>query len=1041
MIDSTQDVLSSPVHRNRRRSASVSAARPTKSAAASSKKSLNVERVFSDPNVNPFDQLEWERRTAEITDDAGKVIFKQENVEVPKGWSLLATKVVVSKYFYGEQGTSERETSVRQLIHRITRTIADWGIKDGYFSKAAGETFYNELTWLFVNQFGAFNSPVWFNVGLYHEYKIGKQSSRGNWYYNHKTGQAERARTPYEYPQCSACFIQSVDDNMESIMQLASSEAMLFKFGSGTGTDLSPLRSSKEKLSGGGRPSGPLSFLKVYDQVANVVKSGGKTRRAAKMNTLRDWHGDIEEFIDAKQKEERKAWALIEQGYDGSYNGEAYGSVMYQNENLSVRVSDEFMQAAVDGKEWWTRSITTGKPLQKKDASALLNKIAEGTWVCGDPGLQYDGAIHKWHTCKGTEPIHSTNPCSEYVFLNNTACNLASLNLMKFKKADGTFDVERYKAAVRIFITAQEILVDNASYPTKDIAENSHIYRTLGLGYANLGSLIMSYGLPYDSDQGRALAGALTAIMTGHAYERSAEIASVIGPFKGYRDARCAHVSKPLAKDNVASMLGVIQQHREAVEEIQPSEEFHYLKEEARHCWDGALEKGGAAGYRNAQVTVLAPTGTIAFLMDCDTTGIEPDIALVKYKLLAGGGMLKIVNRTVPEGLRRLGYTEADLQRIIAHIEKHDTIEDAQENGQTDRSGLKPEDLGVFDCAFKAYKGQRSIPSLAHLRMMAAAQPFISGAISKTVNMPANSSVESIRDAYVQAWKMGLKCVAIYRDGSKRSQPLNTKRTNEGGNKTEAKENSALEAQVQELEAEVANLREMAGKPLRRRLADTRTAVTHKFDIAGHEGYLTVGLFEDKQPGELFITMAKEGSTIGGLMDGIGTLTSMALQYGVPLDALVRKFAHQRFEPSGFSSNPEIRNASSITDYVFRWLAMQFVPGYRQAHSPLVNQPELAMPGLLEEEKKQINRPVPELPLSEDTDILEVKPAGTNGNGNGHGHEKKTPVMPVRTIKNLSDSVAHFQQDAPTCPGCGHVAVRNGACYKCLNCGESLGCS
>jgi ribonucleoside-diphosphate reductase alpha chain len=529
--------------------------------------------------------------------------------------------------------------------------------------------------------------------------------------------------------------------------------------------------------------------------------------------------------------------------------------------------------------------------------------------------------------------------------------------------------------------------------------------------------------------------------MTGHAYERSAEIASVIGPFKGYRDARCAHVSKPLAKDNVESMLGVIQQHRDAVEEIQPSNEFNYLKEEARRCWDGALRLGKSAGYRNAQVTVLAPTGTIAFLMDCDTTGIEPDIALVKYKLLAGGGMLKIVNRTVPEGLRRLGYSDAQIQGIIAHIEKHDTIEDVEENGETIRSGLKAEDLGVFDCAFKAYKGKRSIPYLAHLKMMGAAQPFISGAISKTVNMPGHSTVADIRDAYVQAWKMGLKCVAIYRDGSKRSQPLNTKRTNDGGDKSEGKESSAYESRVKELEAEVANLREMDGKPLRRRLADTRTAITHKFDIAGHEGYLTVGLFDDGQPGELFITMAKEGSTIGGLMDGIGTLTSMALQYGVPLEALVRKFAHQRFEPSGFSKNPEIRNATSITDYVFRWLAFQFVPGYREAHSPLVNQPELAIPGLLEAEKKQVNRPVPELPLSEDTDIVEVKPSGTNGRGNGHSHEKKAATAVSRTIKNLSDAVAHFQADAPTCPGCGHVAVRNGACYKCLNCGESLGCS
>jgi ribonucleoside-diphosphate reductase alpha chain len=1040
MIDASQEVLSVVPRQNRRRAA-VAASRANKSYSASGKKSLNLKRVFSDANTNPFDQVEWEQRTAEITDDAGKVIFKQENVEVPKSWSLLATKVVVSKYFYGEQGTSERETSVRQLIDRICRTIADWGVKDGYFTKAAGKVFYDELTWLCVNQYGAFNSPVWFNVGLYHQYGVGNNSSKGNWYYNPKTGQTERAKTQYEYPQCSACFIQSVKDDMESIMHLASSEAMLFKFGSGTGTDLSPLRSSKEKLSGGGRPSGPLSFLKVYDQVANVVKSGGKTRRAAKMNTLRDWHGDIEEFIDAKQKEEKKAWALIEQGYDGSYNGDAYGSVMYQNENLSVRVSDEFMQAAVDGKEWWTRAVTTSKPLHKKDASTLLNKIAEGTWICGDPGLQYDGAIQKWHTCKGTEPIHSTNPCSEYVFLNNTACNLASLNLMKFKREDGKFDVERFKAAVRIYITAQEILVDNASYPTKEIAENSHIYRTLGLGYANLGSLCMSYGLPYDSDEGRALAGAITAIMTGHSYEQSAEIASVIGPFKGYGDARCAHVSKPLAQDNVASMLGVIQGHRDAVEAIQPSEEFNYLKAEARQCWDGALASGRKAGYRNAQVTVLAPTGTIAFLMDCDTTGVEPDIALVKYKLLAGGGMLKIVNRTVPQGLRRLGYSAQEIEKVVAHIEKFDTIEDVQEDGKPVRSGLKPEHLPVFDCAFKPYRGVRSIQYLAHLKMMGAAQPFISGAISKTVNMPNESTVEDIRDAYVQAWKMGLKCVAIYRDGSKRSQPLNTKRTNEGGDKTAAAaptsaDAAELQSRLDELETEVDRLRELAGQPLRRRLTDTRTALTHKFDIAGHEGYLTVGLFENGLPGELFITMAKEGSTIGGLMDGIGTLTSLALQYGVPLEALVRKFAHVRFEPSGFTKNPDIRNAASIIDYVFRWMAIQFIPGYREASSPNRNQPELAMPGLHEAEKKKINRPVPELQLAEDSEVLDVKVEAENGNGH-----RRSSASAERKIKSLSDTIAHFQKDAPTCPSCGHMAVRNGACYKCLNCGESLGCS
>src|SRR2546425_1736576 len=569
MIDARNEPMPAAASPRRRRPASVTANHD-----AASRKMLRVERIFSDPKVKPFDQIEWERRTAEITDDSGKVIFKQEDVEVPKSWSLLATKVVVSKYFYGEQNTSERETSVRQLVHRICRTIADWGVRDGYFSKADGETFYDELTWLCVNQYGAFNSPVWFNVGLYHQYGIGQDGGAGNYFYNRETGRAERAATQYEYPQSSACFIQSVGDTMEDIMRLATSEAMLFKYGSGTGSDLSPLRSTREKLSGGGRPSGPLSFLKVYDQVANVVKSGGKTRRAAKMNTLYDWHGDIEEFIDAKQKEEKKAWALIEQGYDGSYNGDAYGSVMYQNENLSVRASDEFLQAALTGKEWWTRSITTGQPLQKKDAAALLNKIAEGTWICGDPGLQYDGAIQKWHTCKGTEPIHSTNPCSEYVFLNNTACNLASLNLMKFKREDGKFDIERFKAAVRIFITAQEILVDNASYPTKEIAENSHIFRTLGLGYANLGSLIMSYGLSYDSDEGRALAGALTSIMTGHAYEQSAEMSAIMGAFPGYDDARCSGVTKPLKKNNIASMLGVIELHRNSVETIHPSAEF-----------------------------------------------------------------------------------------------------------------------------------------------------------------------------------------------------------------------------------------------------------------------------------------------------------------------------------------------------------------------------------------------------------------------------------------------------------------------------------
>ena len=1046
MIDARDPIAQSPGKPTSRKGDAVSAKQRPGARVKTARMSSRIERVFSDQKIKPLDQIEWDSRTAEIGDESGKVIFKQTDVEVPKSWSLLATKVVVSKYFYGEQHTPERETSVRQLVHRVTRTIADWGVKDGYFSKADGEVFYDELTWLCVNQFGAFNSPVWFNVGLYHEYGVGKNSAKGNWYYDREHAVGQRANTQYEYPQASACFIQSVADNMEDIMRLAYSEAMLFKYGSGTGTDLSPIRSSKEKLSGGGRPSGPLSFLKVYDQVANVVKSGGKTRRAAKMNTLRDWHGDIEEFIDAKQKEEKKAWSLIEQGYDGSYNGDAYGSVMYQNENLSVRVSDEFMEAALDNREWWTRSVTSGQPLHKKDASSLLNKIAEGTWICGDPGLQYDGAIQKWHTCKGTEPIHSTNPCSEYVFLNNTACNLASLNLMKFKREDSAFDIERFKAAVRIFITAQEILVDNASYPTKEITENSHIFRTLGLGYANLGSLIMSYGLPYDSDEGRALAGAITAIMTGHAYEQSAELSRIAAPFKGYHDARCAHVPAPLKKNNVDSMLDVVRQHRGAVEQIQPSSEFHYLKEEARRCWDRALEKGLQHGYRNAQVTVLAPTGTIDFLMDCDTTGVEPDIALVKYKLLAGGGMLKIVNRTVPEALSKLAYSKTGIDGIIAHIEKYDTIEDVEENGRVVPSGLKSAHLPVFDCAFKPFQGRRSIPYMAHLKMMGAAQPFVSGAISKTVNLPKECSVGDIRDAYVQAWKMGLKCVAIYRDGSKRSQPLNTKKGSEGPDSTAPTAADSVE-RIKTLESELGRLREAAGQPLRRRLPETRTALTHKFDIAGHEGYLTVGLFSgDGQPGELFITMAKEGSTIGGLMDSVATLTSMSLQYGVPLEALVKKFSHQRFEPSGFTKNPEIRNASSIIDYIFRWMALQFIPGYREANSPTRNQPDLALPGLLEEAKKKVNRPVPELPLSDDDTSILVKseiqpqtaalPLQTTLQTTG-----STAAAHGRVLVSLSDTIAHFQQDAPTCPNCGHVAVRNGACYKCLNCGESLGCS
>lgn len=932
---------------------------------------LAVPRIFSTAGVSPFDQVEWESRKASITDDKGNIIFEQDNIQVPKTWSMLATNVVASKYFYGDHTKSERESSVRQLVHRVTRTIADWGIRDGYFrSPEDGEVFYQELTYLCLNQYGAFNSPVWFNCGLYHEYGIGKESGSGNNYYDRKTHQVGQASTQYEYPQCSACFIQHVDDTMESIMELARSEAMLFKFGSGTGSDLSTIRSAREKMSGGGRPSGPLSFLKVYDAIASVVKSGGKTRRAAKMNTLKDWHPDIKEFIEAKSSEEKKAWALIEQGYAGDFNGEAYGSVCFQNENLSIRVTDKFLQAVIDDKDWhthWVTNPSVAGPTYK--AREMMRWIAEGTWVCGDPGVQFEDTIQKWHTCKAAAPINSSNPCSEYMFLDNTACNLASLNLMKFMKPDGRLDVERFKAAVEIFITAQEIIVDNASYPTRDIARNSHIYRTLGLGYANLGGLLMSQGLPYDSDEGRAMASAITAIMHCHAYAQSARIARFMGPFEDY-------------DRNRDSMLGVIDLHRQAACDIS-GESPDYLRQAARACADEALELGKAHGYRNAQVTVLAPTGTIGFMMDCDTTGVEPDIALVKYKLLAGGGMLKIVNRTVKPALLRLGYSEPQADAIIRYIDEHDTIEGAPE--------LKDEHLPVFDCAFKPRNGSRYIPYSAHIRMMAAVQPFLSGAISKTVNMPNDATVEEIMQTYIEGWRLGLKALAIYRDGCKRSQPVSTGKKEEEKKKPPVAETGSNGAKP---------------RPLRRRMPSTRRSVTHKFDIAGHEGYLTVGLYDDGKPGELFITMAKEGSTVGGLMDAFGTAISMCLQYGVPVKSLVEKFAHTRFEPSGFTKNPDIPIAKSLPDYIFRWLGMTFMDGYKEPATKTLAAPE----------------------------TVSAEPAETL--------PPASASEPGGMAKNRIDSqFEHFMEDAPVCDNCGAITVRNGACYRCFNCGNSMGCS
>ncbi len=998
--------------------------RPETATEAAPSKGLRVEQFFSAAGVNPFDQLEWEVRSAKILDDNGQTIFEQNNIEVPTTWSQLATKVVASKYFYGDIESDQREHSVRQLVHRVCWTIAQRGKKDGYFaSDEDAENFYNELTWLCVNQYGAFNSPVWFNVGLFDVYGVGGSKHNFHWDPRHK--KAVVCDNSYEYPQASACFIQSVKDSMEDIMRLATSEAMLFKHGSGTGTDLSTLRSSKEKLSGGGKPSGPLSFMRVYDQIAAVIKSGGKTRRAAKMQSLKVDHPDIKEFITCKTEEEKKAWALVEAGYNGEHNGEAYDSVMFQNSNLSVRVTDEFMQAVERDDKWVTHAVTTGEKVGEYSARELMELIAEGTRICGDPGLQYHSTINRWHTCPNSGPINASNPCSEYMFIDDSACNLASLNLMKFRGEDGSFDVNSFKKAVRIFIIAQEILVDNGSYPDESITANSHRFRPLGLGYANLGSFVMSLALGYDSDQARVIAAAVSAIMTAAAYSASTEIASVKGPFEKFGENR-------------DTMLKVINMHRQHAYDIPESHCPDYLRNAAKDTWDEVLDAGSKVGFRNAQVTVLAPTGTIGFMMDCDTTGVEPDIALVKYKLLAGGGMLKLVNKTVPMALERLGYSAEDIKSICDCIDKNETIEGAPK--------LNAGHLPVFDCAFKPRNGKRCIHYMAHLKMMAAVQPFISGAISKTINMPKESTTEQIAQAYTEGWKLGLKAVAIYRDCSKRLQPVSTKRYKAAKAAEEAEQ----------------------FRPFRRRLPDTRKSITHKFSVAGHEGYLTVGLYEDGQPGELFITMAKEGSTVGGLMDVIGTCTSMALQYGVPLVTLVDKFRHARFEPSGMTSNRDIPFAKSLIDYIFCWLGCQFIPGYAEKNIP--NRTDGADPAenkntttarQLVEKTKDLAKKIAEAKATmktkpeEEEEFSEEKP--TSGASAGRFSDLVSRISSfigtavsetagpsqaeAKVMQQFNAQFEHFQDDAPACDICGSITVRNGNCYKCFNCGNSMGCS
>ncbi len=1358
-----------------------------------------VPRVFSKEGVRPFDEVDWDLRTAEIKDERGRAIFQQVDCQIPRTWSQLATNVVVSKYFYGDVAAGngspadgKREFSVRQLVDRVTRTIADWGKADGYFATTEdADRFYDELTALCLHQYGSFNSPVWFNVGLYHQYGIAGPANNYRW--DEETRAVIKAESAYEYPQSSACFIQSVSDDMDGIMKLATSEAMLFKFGSGTGTDLSTLRSSREKLSGGGKPSGPVSFMRVYDAIASVIKSGGKTRRAAKMQTLKCWHPDILEFIECKTNEEKKAQTLIRAGYEANFNGAAYSSVMFQNANLSVRCSDAFLRAAETHADWTTRSVTTGRPMETYKARTLLDKIAEGTWLCGDPGVQYEDTIQRWHTCPNTAPINSSNPCvtgetlvstaegyrriadlvgqeailvdrdgirrpidrifptgrkpvyrlttaagyqlrltadhrvftvnrgdvpaceltkadrialnpvgfgsddldprmaevvglmlgdgcisrsprdgepitmltmgseleasivaevrdrlnlfkdghsdgrtrrsievseggiatvtrlstgsrvvaevleryavldrssagkrltdaafglsrsaiagllrglftadgcvynygtksqsislesvslemirqvqllhlgfgikaklytnrragplvalmpdgkggvkeypvqqvhslrisrssrirfekeigfwpgsakqarlellnqtvatyadrmddpvasvvyegeedvfdltepatshfganglvvhncSEYMFVDDSACNLASINLMKFVREDGGFDVDRFRAACRIFITAQEILVDHASYPTEKIAANSHKFRPLGLGYANLGSLIMASGLPYDSEQGRGLAGAITAIMHGQAYLTSSEHAAHVGAFEGFAVNR-------------EPMLRVMEMHRDAIAGIDASAPAD-LVEAARSIWAECLESGREHGYRNSQVTVLAPTGTIAFMMDCDTTGIEPDIALVKYKQLAGGGMLKIVNRTVPMALKKLGYDEPQIRGVLDHIDANDTIEGAP--------GLKESDLPVFDCAFAPPQGGRSIHYRGHLGMMSAVQPFLSGAISKTVNMPTEATVEEIRDAYLEGWRMGLKALAIYRDGSKGSQPVSTKSesSKESAASPSPVSGSGSEAGmvVRPIEPAPASVPvPTAGQPRRERLPYTRRSLTHKFDIQGHEGYINVGFYPDGRPGELFITMAKEGSTIGGLMDVLGTAISIGLQYGVPLEVFVNKFAHSRFDPAGFTKNPDIPIAKSIADYIFRWMGMEFIAGYREANAPKRSTPE--------------PEPTPVMPVLKvnghrTATIADLEHAEAEMGTSRHhsdppeSSESRLAAGELSVDAGLGEQdrqFAHFQSDAPPCDNCGALTVRCGTCYRCFNCGNSMGCS
>jgi ribonucleoside-diphosphate reductase alpha chain len=1090
-------------------SAATSAGHPPAQAPASHGAALRFPRTFSRPNVSPWDEVQWERRTASIADAGGKTIFEQKDVEVPVDWSMTATNIVASKYLHGQIGTPERETGVRQLVGRVAETIRDWGLQGGYFATPEdAAVFHDELTHLLVTQKAAFNSPVWFNVGCD---RLEPNSDAQNWHWNQHSCGVEFSVTGYRKPQCSACFINAVDDSLDSILTLAKTEGMLFKWGSGTGTNLSTIRGSSETLSGGGTASGPLSFMRGFDAFAGVIKSGGKTRRAAKMVILNVDHPDIIDFIECKAKEEAKAWALMREGYDGSSgpDSEAYSSIFFQNANNSVRVTDEFMRAVEKDSEFATRTVKDGQAVKTYKARDIMKKIAEATWQCGDPGMQYDTTINRWHTSKNTARINASNPCSEYMFLDNSACNLASFNLLKFLTPAGTFDIPAYRAAIDIMITAMEILVDNSGYPTEAIAKNSHDYRPLGLGYANLGALLMAFGLPYDSDAGRDFAATLTAIMCGEAYLQSARIAEKC-PALASATPRTAGANAenggacPGYYVNREPFLDVIRMHRAEVNKIGRSRssdepftvpQLDALIAASKDCWDQALAHGEKCGYRNSQVTVLAPTGTIGFMMDCDTTGIEPDLALVKYKKLVGGGMIKIVNNTVPAALFKLGYNNAQVDAIVSYVDATGTIEGAP--------GLKPEHLAVFDCSFKPAKGTRSIHYMGHVKMMAATQPFLSGAISKTVNLPHDCSLDDIAEAYLESWRLGLKAVAIYRDGSKGAQPLNVSdgakaKEIKGAGATASPEVAAAadrvlaalsgghkpaEADLKTLEAKISEKLEVTAKSIlaastafsaalaqpasdpygeglvaqgppravRHRLPDERASLTHKFSIAGHEGYITVGLYPNGQPGEIFIRMAKEGSTVSGLMDSFATAASLSLQHGVPLRVLCEKFAHSRFEPSGWTGNEQIGFAKSIMDYIFRWLQLRFLSGQQLSlFAGLAPQPNaviLSEPGTGESKDLHFS-PEQHTPTrgmgSQGAPQGGIAPeVEASGSLLASGSRLPAGSIEDRGLYHAADAMRSMYDmgDAPSCHTCGAIMVRNGSCYRCMSCGSTSGCS